>query len=60
MAIFTLLVAVAAAFLWVLLSLIRYVPGVAIPELASALAGAVWTVAVGYKIIRDTSRSKKT
>jgi hypothetical membrane protein len=60
MAIFTLLVAVAAAFPWVLLSLIRYVPGVAIPELASALAGAVWTVAVGYKIIRETSRSKKT
>jgi hypothetical membrane protein len=59
MAVFTLLIAVAAALPWVLLFLVRYVSGVAIPELASAIAGAVWAIAVGYKMFKETSRPQK-
>jgi len=59
MAVFTLLIAVAAALPWILLSLIRYVPGVAIPELASAIAGAVWAIAVGYKMFKEASHPQK-
>jgi hypothetical membrane protein len=58
MAVFTLLVAVAAAAPWVLLFSVRYVSGVAIPETVSGLAGAVWAVVLGYKMIREASRAK--
>src|SRR3990170_6975438 len=58
MAVFTLSVAVVAASPWVLLSLVRYVPGVAIPELVSALAGAAWTITVGYKMFKEGSRTE--
>jgi len=51
-------VAVAAALPWVLLFLFRYAPGVAIPELISALAGATWVVFLGYKMIKEASTSK--
>jgi hypothetical membrane protein len=56
--VFTLLVAVAAAAPWVLLFLVRYVSGVAVPEFVSALAGAVWAVVLGYKMIKEASRAK--
>ena len=59
-AVFTLLVAVAAASPWVLLSLVQYVPGVAIPELVSALAGAAWTMTVGYKMLKKGSRTENS
>src|SRR3972149_7650542 len=55
MTVFTLSVAVAAGLPWVLLFLFRYAPGVAIPELISALAGAAWVVFLGYKMIREAS-----
>ena len=58
MTVFTLSVAVAAALPWVLLFLFPYAPGVAIPELISALAGATWVVFLGYKMIREASDSK--
>lgn len=57
MALFTLLIAVAAALPWILYFYIHYVAGVAIPEFASALAGSVWTVLLGCKMLRAASRS---
>ena len=62
---FTLLIALLAAAPWVLYFLVQYVPGVAIPELLSALAGSTWTVVVGWsmyqsgvRIYRATSQRK--
>ncbi len=54
MAVFTLLVAVAAAAPWVLLFSVRYVSGVAVPETVSGLASAAWVVVLGYKMMRET------
>jgi hypothetical membrane protein len=54
MAVFTLLVAIAAAAPWVLYYSIRYVSGVAIPELVSAVAGSVWVVVLSSITISNT------
>ena len=58
MAVFTLLVAVAAAAPWVLYFSIHYVSGVAIPEVVSAFVSSVWVVAMSGKMLRQASRSK--
>ena len=55
---FTLLTAVVAAAPWALWFSVHYVPGVAIPEFVSALAGAVWAIVLGYKMIMEASRAK--
>jgi len=60
MAIFTLLVAVFAAAPWVLLFELHYVSGVAIPEVISGLAGALWTVVLGIKMYKAAAQSKAT
>jgi hypothetical protein len=51
-------VAGAAAAPWVLLFSVRYVSDVAVPETVSGLAGVVWTVVLGYKMMREASRAK--
>lgn len=56
---FTLLIAVLAAAPWVLYFLFQYVPGVAIPELLSALAGSAWTVVVGWRMYKAGSQMYK-
>jgi len=53
---FTLLLAVIAAAPWVLYFAVQYVPGVAIPELISALAASAWTIAVGWRMYQAGSR----
>jgi len=58
MALFTLLIAIAAALPWILLFAVRYVSGVAIPEFASALAGSVWAVVLSYKMFKAASQPK--
>jgi hypothetical membrane protein len=58
MAVFTLLVAIAAAAPWILYFSIHYVSGVAVPEAVSGLAGSVWAVVLGFKMLRDASRAK--
>jgi hypothetical membrane protein len=55
---FTLLTAIVAAAPWVLWFSVQYVPGVAIPEFVSALAGTVWAVILGYKMIMEASHAK--
>lgn len=58
MAVFTLAVAVVAALPWVLYYTVHYVSGVAVPEVVSGLAGGLWTVVVGYKMLRAASQTK--
>jgi hypothetical membrane protein len=60
MVVFTLLIAVAAATPWILYFTVHYVHGVAIPEFASAFAGSVWTVVLGYKMLKMLPQSKTT
>jgi hypothetical membrane protein len=60
LSLFTLLVALVAATPWVLYFLIRYVPGVAIPELISALAASVWAMVIGWKMFRSASFTQET
>jgi hypothetical membrane protein len=55
MGVFTLFIAVAAAIPWALLFSVHYVPGVAIPEIASGIAGSVWTIVLGYKMFKEGS-----
>jgi hypothetical membrane protein len=57
-AVFTLLLGVVAAVPWLLLFVVRYVSGVAIPEFISAVAGGVWTAVFGYKMLKMASQKK--
>ena len=59
LALFTLLTSVTTATPWILQFTVHYVQGVAIPEFASAVAGSVWTVALGYKMLEAASQPKK-
>ncbi len=51
MAVFTVLVGVAAALPWLLLFAFNYVPNVAIPEFLSGLVVSVWAVVLGKKML---------
>jgi hypothetical membrane protein len=57
-AVFTFLLGVVAAAPWVLLFVVRYVSGVAVPEFISAVVGGVWAVVFGYKMLRMASQPK--
>jgi hypothetical membrane protein len=57
---FTFLIAILAAIPWILYFSIHYVPGVAIPELLSALAGAAWAVVIGWKMLKSASQTKSS
>ena len=60
LSLFTLLTALVAAAPWVLYFLVRYVPGVAIPELISALAASVWAMVIGWKMFKSASFTQET
>ena len=60
MVLFTLVIAVAAATPWILYFTVHYVQGVAIPEFTSAFAGSVWTVVLGYKMLKTVPQPKET
>jgi len=51
MAVFTVLVGVAAALPWLLFFTFHYVPNVAIPEFLSGLAVSAWVVVLGKKML---------
>ena len=57
---FTLLIAILAAAPWLLYSIVQYVPGVAIPELVSALATSAWTVTIGWRMFHVGNPKPKT
>ncbi len=50
-AVFTILIAIAAALPWILEFTLTYVPDVAIPETISGLAFSIWTIAVSAKML---------
>ena len=54
MASFTVSTGVAAALPWILLFAFKYVPNVAIPEFASGLIVSVWTIILGYKMLKSS------
>ena len=58
MMLFTLLIAAAAATPWIFYYMVHYVHGVAIPECTSALAGSVWGVVLGYKMLKTHPQPK--
>jgi hypothetical membrane protein len=51
MAVFTVLVGVAAALPWLLLFAFNYIPNVAIPEFLSGLAVSAWAIVLGKKML---------
>jgi hypothetical membrane protein len=57
-AVFTLLLGLVAVVPWLLLFTFRYVSGVAVPELISAVAGGLWTAVLSYTMLRMSSRLK--
>jgi hypothetical membrane protein len=59
MAVFTFLVSVFAAAVWIVEFWVRYVPGVAIPETLSAIAASFWAVVTSFIMLRAASRSHK-
>ncbi len=58
MAVFTLLLGVVAAAPWLLLFVVRYVSGVAIPEFIAAVAGGLWAAVFGFKMLKMASRTQ--
>ena len=54
-AIFTLVVAFAAAVPWVLQFGIHYVSNVAVPEFVSSVAGTLWMVVLSFKMLKEPS-----
>jgi hypothetical membrane protein len=58
MGVYTMLIGVVAAIPWILYFTVHYVLGVAIPEFVSGLAGAVWIISLGYKIITSENQVK--
>lgn len=59
LAAFTLLLGVVGAVPWLLLFVLRYVSGVAIPELISAVAGGFWAAVFGYKMLKMALQKKR-
>jgi hypothetical membrane protein len=59
-AVFTLLLGVVAAVPWLLLFVVRYVSGVAVPEFISAVAGGVWAAVFGFKMLKMSAQPKVT
>jgi hypothetical membrane protein len=57
---FTLLIAIVTAAPWLLYFIVQYVPGVAIPELVSALAASAWTITIGWRMYKAGSEMYKT
>lgn len=55
-ALYTLLVAIAAAVPWVIQFAVRYVGDVAIPETISALSASAWAIALGFMMLKKASK----
>jgi hypothetical membrane protein len=57
MAVFTVLIGIAAAFPWILQFIVHYVPNVAVPEATSGLAVSAWVVVLAAKMFKLASKS---
>jgi len=58
LALFTLFIAITTATSWILYFTVHYANGVAIPEFTSAMAGSVWMIVFGYKMLKATPQTK--
>lgn len=56
MGLFTILLAMFAAAVWIAQFVTHYVNGAAIPETLSALAASMWTVVLGFNLLRAPSQ----
>jgi hypothetical protein len=54
---FTLALSLIAAAPWLLQFALNYVPNVAIPETISGVSGAIWSMTMGYLIMKDNARA---
>jgi len=59
MGLFTFLVAIFAAFVWITEWTIQFGPNVAIPETLYALSASTWSIVLGFKMLKEASRSNK-
>lgn len=59
MGLFTFLVAIFAAFVWITQWTIQFGPNVAIPETLYALSASTWSIVLGFKMLKEASRSNK-
>lgn len=59
MGLFTFLAAIVAAAVWIIQFSIRFVSGVAIPEAVSALSASMWSIVLGFKMLKQASHSNK-
>ena len=57
LSVFTLALALFAAAVWVLEFTVHYVPGVAIPEAVSGLAGALWVMVLSYLMLKQGAKA---
>ena len=59
MGVFTFLVAIAAAVVWIIQWTIGFGSNVAIPETLSALSASMWAIVLGFKMLKEASHSNK-
>jgi hypothetical membrane protein len=52
MGLFTFLAAIVAATIWIIQFSIRFVSGVAIPEVVSALSASMWSIVLGFEMFK--------
>ena len=52
MTVFTLIIGIISAFVWILQFMFQYLPNVAVPEVISGLAFSVWAVVMSLKMIK--------
>jgi len=57
MSLFTFLVAIVAAAVWIVQFSKPFVSGVAIPETVAALSGSAWSIVLGFKMLKEASHS---
>jgi len=59
MGVFTFLVAITAAVVWIIQWTIGFGSNVAIPETLSALSASMWAIVLGFKMLKEASHSNK-
>jgi len=59
MCLFTFLVAMVIAVVWIIQFSIKFGPNVAIPETVSALSASGWSIVLGVQMFKQSLRSKK-
>jgi len=59
MGLFTFLAAIVAVVVWVIQFPVRFIPSVAVPETVSALLASMWSIVLGFKMLKQVSHSNK-